>query len=123
MLPCNTGIHVAYQDFFLTEFFFYNLDPFALSKDTWKIMIEFWHLDLSLTDSLIRERYSNRLLLQYFLPARFDPICYLLNLKLLPSPGGLLFSRKTLCMPFLAAFPVAMFPALVLFIFLQRNDS
>ena len=58
MLPCNIGGHAAYQDFVLSEIFHLYPDPFALSKDSWKIIIEFWHLDLSLTDSLMVDRYS-----------------------------------------------------------------
>lgn len=58
MLPCNIGGHAAYQDFVLTEIFYFYPDPFSLSKDTWETMIDFWHLDLSLTDSLMMDRYS-----------------------------------------------------------------
>lgn len=57
MLPCNTGCHAAYQDFVLTEIFHFYPDPFSLSKDTRKTIIEFWHLDLSLTDSLMLRSY------------------------------------------------------------------
>lgn len=60
MLPCNIGGHAAYQDFVLTEIFHFYPDPFSLSKDTWETIIEFWHLDLSLTDSLMMERYSKQ---------------------------------------------------------------
>lgn len=58
MLPCNIGGHAAYQDFILSEIFYFYPDPFSLSKDTWETMIEFWHLDLSLTDSLMMDLYS-----------------------------------------------------------------
>ena len=60
MLPCNIGGHSAYQDFVLTQIFHFYPDLFALSKDTWKIIIEFWHLDLSLTDTLMMDRYSKQ---------------------------------------------------------------
>lgn len=60
MLPCNSGGHAAYQDFVLTEIFHYYPNPFSISKNTWKIIIEFWHLDLSLTDSLVRDRYFKK---------------------------------------------------------------
>lgn len=53
MIPCNIGGHAAYQDFILSEIFHLYPDPFALSKDSWKIILEFWHLDLSLAVSLL----------------------------------------------------------------------
>lgn len=58
LLPVNVGGHSAYQDFFVSQFLKFYPDPFSLSKDTWKIIIEFWHLDLSLTDQLMADRYS-----------------------------------------------------------------
>jgi len=58
MLPVISGGHAAYQNSFLSEFLNFYPDPFSLSKDTWEIIIEFWHLDLSLTDQLMADRYS-----------------------------------------------------------------
>lgn len=59
MLPViPSGGHSAYQDTFVSEFLLYYPDPFALSKDTWNIIIEFWYLDLSLTDSIMQDCYS-----------------------------------------------------------------
>lgn len=79
MLSCNIGGHAAYQDFILTKIFHFYPDPFAFSKDIWKIIIEFWNLDLSLTDSLMVERYSKQE------PAPRLPFCmlrsYLLSIK------------------------------------------
>lgn len=58
MLPVTSGGHTAYQDFFVTNFNKFYPDPFILSKDTWDAIIEFWYLDLSITDSLMRDCYS-----------------------------------------------------------------
>ncbi|WP_195416538.1 hypothetical protein [Enterocloster citroniae] len=58
MLPCIIGGHAAYQDFVLSQIFHFYPDPFSISKDSWETIIEFWHLDLSLTDSLMMNRYS-----------------------------------------------------------------
>ena len=58
MLPCNPGGHAAYQDTFVSEFLKFYPDPFVLSKDTWDYIVQFWYLDLSLTDSVMQECYS-----------------------------------------------------------------
>lgn len=80
MLPCNPGGHTAYQDTFVSEFLKYYPNPFILPKDTWDYIIQFWYLDLSLTDSLMQECYS------VFGPQPRLPSCmlrsYLLALKL-----------------------------------------
>jgi len=80
MLPCNIGGHTAYQDTFVSEFLKYYPNPFSLSKDSWEYIIQFWHLDLSLTDTIMQECYS------IFGPEPRLPSCmlrsYLLALKL-----------------------------------------
>ena len=58
MLPCNPGGHSAYQDTFVSDFLKFYPDPFALSKDSWDFIIQFWYLDLSLTDTIMQECYS-----------------------------------------------------------------
>lgn len=58
MLPVSSGGHTAYQDTFVSEFLKFYPDPFYLSRATWAIIIEFWHLDLSLTDSILYEHYG-----------------------------------------------------------------
>lgn len=58
MLPCNPGGHAAYQDTFVSDFLKFYPDPFVLSKDTWDYIVQFWYLDLSLTDSVMQECYS-----------------------------------------------------------------
>lgn len=57
MLPVFSGGHPAYQDKFASDLLLFYPDPFSLSKDTWNTIIEFWHLDLSLTDTLMADRY------------------------------------------------------------------
>ena len=80
MLPTNPGGHSAYQDTFVSDFLKFYPDPFVLSKDTWDYIIQFWYLDLSLTDSIMQECYS------VFGPEPRLPSCmlrsYLLALKL-----------------------------------------
>ena len=58
LLPVISGGHSAYQNTFLSDFLKFYPDPFSISKDTWEIIIEFWHLDLSITDQLMADRYS-----------------------------------------------------------------
>ena len=60
MLPIISGGHTAFQDTFVSDFLKFYPDPFSLSKDTWKVIIEFWHLDLSSTDFLLAEYYAKK---------------------------------------------------------------
>ena len=80
MLPCNPGGHAAYQDTFVSDFLKFYPDPFVLPKSTWDYIVQFWYLDLSLTDSIMQECYS------VFGPEPRLPSCmlrsYLLALKL-----------------------------------------
>ena len=80
MLPCNPGGHAAYQDTFVSDFLKFYPDPFALPKSTWDYIVQFWYLDLSLTDSIMQECYS------VFGPEPRLPSCmlrsYLLALRL-----------------------------------------
>lgn len=79
MLPLFSGGHAAYQDIFVSQFLKFYPDPFSISKDSWNVIIEFWHLDLSLTDQLMADRYSK------FGPAPRQPSCmlrsYLLSIR------------------------------------------
>ena len=81
MLPVySPESHSLYQDFFISNFLLYYPDPFSISRQTWKIIVQFWHLDLSQTTSILLGSYSK------FGPAPRDPISmlrsYLLALKL-----------------------------------------
>lgn len=58
MLLCNPGGHAAYQDTFVSDFLKFYPDPFVLPQSTWDYIVPFWHLDLSLTASLIQDCYS-----------------------------------------------------------------
>jgi len=49
MLPIISGGHSTYQDTFVSALLIYYPESFVLSKQTWNTIIEFWHLDLSLT--------------------------------------------------------------------------
>ena len=80
MLPCNPGGHAAYQDTFVSDFLRFYPDPFVLPKSTWGYIVQFWYLDLSQTDFIMRDCYS------VFGPEPRLPSCmlrsYLLALKL-----------------------------------------
>ena len=80
MLPTNPGGHAAYQDTFVSDFLKFYPNPFVLPKSTWDYIVQFWYLDLSLTDSIMQECYS------VFGPEPRLPSCmlrsYLLALKL-----------------------------------------
>ena len=80
MLPCNPGGHAAYQDTFVSDFLRFYPDPFVLPKSTWGYIVQFWFLDLSQTDFIMRDCYS------VFGPEPRLPSCmlrsYLLALKL-----------------------------------------
>ena len=72
--------HSCYQDRFVTLFNRYISDVYSIPKKTWKIIIQFWHLDLSKTDELLFDSYS-----KYGPPPRLpsDMIrSYLLSIKL-----------------------------------------
>lgn len=55
MLPVNYGGHAAYQDTFVSEFLELFPDPFAVANQTWDIIVKFWYLDLSETDTIMQE--------------------------------------------------------------------
>lgn len=80
MLPCNPGGHAAFQDTFVSDFLRFYPDPFVFSKDSWDYIVQFWYLDLSLTDTIMQDCYS------IFGPPPRLPSCmlrsYLLALKL-----------------------------------------
>ena len=80
MLPVNIGGHSAYQDTFVSDFLKFYPDPFVLPMSTWDYIVQFWYLDLSMTDSIMQECYSifgpGPKLLSYMLRS------YLLALKL-----------------------------------------
>ena len=54
MLPCNPRRHAAYQNTFISNFLKFYPDPFVLSKNTRDYIVQFWYLNLSQTDSLMR---------------------------------------------------------------------
>ena len=58
MLPTNPGGHAAYQDTFVSQFLKFYPDPFVLPKSTWDYIVQFFYLDLSLTDSIMQDCYS-----------------------------------------------------------------
>ena len=103
MLPCNPGGHSAYQDTFVSDFLKAYPNPFVLPKSTWDYIVQFWYLDLSQTDSIMRDCYS------VFGPPPRLPSCmlrsYLLALKLKVTSITVWcrMLRDPLCMPSSAA--------------------
>ncbi len=54
MLPVySPESHSLYQDFLISNFLLYYPDPFSISRQTWKIIVQFWHLDLSQTTNIL----------------------------------------------------------------------
>ena len=58
LLTLSADSHADYQNHFVTLFSQYISDPFSISKNTWKIIIKLWHLDLSRTDELLEDTFS-----------------------------------------------------------------
>ena len=58
MLPVSSGGHPAYQNFVVKQLRIYYPNPDAIARSTWDIIERFWHLDLSDTDLLLRNKYS-----------------------------------------------------------------
>ena len=115
LLPCNPGGHAAYQDTFVSDFLKFYPDPFALPKSTWDYIVQFWYLDLSLTDSIMQECYS------VFGPEPRLPSCMLrsyllaLRLKVTSITSGAACSGKLLFMPSSALSPSGILPVSGLF--------
>ena len=60
MLPVNCGSHTDYQNFIVTNLRKYYPNPNALARSTWDIIERFWNLDLSFTDTLMTDKYSDQ---------------------------------------------------------------
>lgn len=59
MLPVySPESHFEFQKHFVENFYRYYPDPFAISRNTWDIIVQFWNLDLSETDLILKDRYS-----------------------------------------------------------------
>lgn len=54
----SSDSHSDYQDFLVSNILRYYPDPFSISQKSWKTIIQFWHMDLSLTDKLASDSYS-----------------------------------------------------------------
>ena len=81
MLPvCSPDSHAQYQEFFVSNFLTYYPDPFTISRQTWKTIVQFWYMDLSETSVIMRDSYSK------YGPIPRDPSSmlrsYLLSIKL-----------------------------------------
>lgn len=81
MLPAvSPDSHKEFQDIFVKLFLQYYPDPFALSRQTWQTIVQFFSLDLSETDGILAGAYSK------YGPAPRLPSCmlrsYLLSIKL-----------------------------------------
>lgn len=59
MLPVvSSDSHKEFQDFFVSLFLLHYPDPPALSRQTWQVIVQFFHLDLSETDAILTSAYS-----------------------------------------------------------------
>lgn len=58
MLLVNHGGHAACQDTVVSELLKLFPNPFDIPKQTWDIIVKFWYLDLSETDTIMQEFYS-----------------------------------------------------------------
>ena len=58
MLPVNPGGHAIYQDTFVSNLLKFYSAPFALPKNSWDYIVQFWYLDLSQSDTIMQECYS-----------------------------------------------------------------
>ena len=81
MLPVvSPDSHKNFQDFFVSLFLLYYPDPFALSRQTWKTIVQFFNPGLSETDGILASAYSK------YGPAPRMPFCmlrsHLLSIKL-----------------------------------------
>ena len=59
MLPVNIGGPSTYQDTFVTEFLKLYPNPYVIPKSTWDIIVKFWYLDLSETDTIMAPFYPS----------------------------------------------------------------
>ena len=97
MLPIySPESHSLYQDFFISNFLLYYPDPFSISRQTWKIIVQFWHLDLSQTTSILLGSNSD-LLHEIQFPCCVLT-CFLLNSRSLPLLIGYPDSKNVLYM-------------------------
>lgn len=59
MLPVySPDSHADFQEFFVSNFLKFYPDPFSLSRQTWKVIVQFWHMDLSQTEQILMDSYS-----------------------------------------------------------------
>lgn len=57
MLLINSGGHSAYQNTFVSAFLALFPNPFTVPKETWDLIVKFWYLDLSETDTIMMDYY------------------------------------------------------------------
>lgn len=58
LIPDNS--HAVYQDFLISKFLEFYPDPFIISKKRWDTILQFYELDLSETNVILSEIYSDR---------------------------------------------------------------
>ena len=99
MLPVySPESHSLYQDFLISNFLLYYPDPFSISRQTWKIIVQFWHLDLSQTTSILLVLILNSDLLHEIQFPCCVLTCFLLNSRSLPLLIGYPDSKNVLYM-------------------------
>lgn len=60
MLHFPENSHALYQDFVISQFLAYYPDPFSITRNRWKTICQFWELDLSETNEVLKETYSKQ---------------------------------------------------------------
>ena len=60
MLVVPDNSHAVYQDFLISQFLTYYPDPFVISTKRWNILLQFFELDLSKTNTILADVYSLR---------------------------------------------------------------
>lgn len=60
MLVVPDNSHAVYQDFLISQFLNYYPDPFVISTKRWNILLQFFELDLSKTNTILADVYSLR---------------------------------------------------------------
>lgn len=76
MLPAvSPDSHKDFHVSFVQLFLLHCPDPFALSRQTWQAIVQFWNMDLSQTDVIPADAYSKYGLRCAGLPACSALIC------------------------------------------------
>ena len=86
-------------------------NPFVVPKATWNLIVKFWYLNLSETDTIMLDYYPKSGKAATRLPSVCSiPICYPLSYTLHPLQNGVNFLKFSLYIPFSAGFRSVILP-------------